>query len=188
MSESDTPATPPSLGQLAKHALVFGGMSGALAIIWFLLIERRYIGVDTGGLLNWFLVVAKLAFPIGGITFGVVRWRDSMMDGSMRFAQAFGAGLAIGLAFALVQGLFYGAFTSTNPVFVDRIIEINTEHLRESGHTDEEVADEIEAMREYATPTTVGIAQTAQWLMSSLVISLLAALFVRKRVGASPPD
>lgn len=182
MPEPDQPTARPTAITLFKHALIYGGAAGVLAVAWSLI--EMHLALNTaGGVKLWLLTLARLAFPIGGITLGIVYWRDRVVGGNMRFAQAFGAGLAIGLIFAAIQGLFFTAFASSNPDYVARMVESYKQYLISAGRSEEEVAQELESISDWATPAGIGLARLAEGLKQSLVISLMAGLFVRKRVS-----
>lgn len=186
MSEPVQPVLP-TVAQLGKHALLYGGAAGVLSVAWSL-VEIHLGDSVTGGVQLWLITLARLAFPIGGITLGIVYWRDRVMGGSMRFVQAMGAGLAIGLVFALVQGLFMGAFSSANPEFIEKMITRFEAEQLSSGMEEAQVEEGVAALRDRVTPFSLGIATVAQWMFGSVVISLIGALFVRKRVGLPPSD
>lgn len=156
-----------------------------LSVAWSL-VEIHWALEVTGGVQLWLMTLARLAFPIGGITLGIVYWRDRVMGGSMRFVQALGTGLAVGLVFAVVQGLFMMTFSSSNPQFIEDMVTRFEAQQRASGLAEEDVETGIEALRDQVTPFSLGLATVAQWMFGSVVISLIGALFVRKRVDLPP--
>ncbi|RME69500.1 MAG: DUF4199 domain-containing protein, partial [Verrucomicrobia bacterium] len=172
---------PPSFATLMRHAAIAGSLAAAGAFIWLLIEYALGFHGERLAQLQYMQMVG-LAFPIAAIALGIMRWRDRVLDGRIRFSQAFGVGLAIGLFFAIDYAIFNWIYAAViNPGFIERIIEFQAQAMLEAGSTQEEVETAIEAARAHATAGSYGMAVAVQMLVASLIIALFAAVIVRRR-------
>ena len=155
----------------------YGILSGSIPITVMVL------GILFGGehmegslMLGWTLIVLSSAF----IFLGIKKYRDNNNDGVISFGKAFQVGILITLIAALMYTLVWEImfFTYMNDM-MDGYFAAETEKLRTSGASQEEIESSIEMGRAYKTnplynaaftilePTTVTVPMT---LIASLVM------------------
>jgi hypothetical protein len=171
-----------SLKLLVRHAALYGGIAGVLSGAWMIL--EYALGFQTvKPEIGRITALAALIFPVGAMILGVMRWRDRVLGGSMKFTQAFGAALAIGLVFSVV---FAGAAWLHAGVLVPDLvitkIEAYATALRAAGKVPVADIDKwLETERARANAGTYAYQYFSGSLIQSLVIALMAAISVRKK-------
>lgn len=184
-----TPPAPPRLpfSLLARHAMFFGGVAGLIAGAW-MMVDHALGFQTTRPDIGRITSLAALVVPVAATILGVMRWRDGPLGGSMRFAQAFGAALAIGLTFALV--LAAAAWLHAAVIVPDLVmvkLEAYATALRASGRVQEaEIEPWLANARARATPASYAYQYFSATLIQNFVVALMAALAVRKRPLARP--
>jgi uncharacterized membrane protein len=163
------------------HALKYGGIGAMLGGVW-MIIQPGIIEGPVSGVQGWLLTLLRLVFPVGAITFGVVKWRDGVLGGTARFSQSFGVALAIGMVFsAIIAGIAWFYVASINPGILTELVQSYAEQLRSSGMPKDEVAAEIEKTRASLTAGGFAMATLLQYLFLSFIVGLIAALVGRRR-------
>jgi hypothetical protein len=159
---------------------VFGGIAGAVGAIWILL---EYAFGFHGARISDIRITtaASLVVPVVAIMVGIMRWRDRMLDGSIRFTQAAGVALAIGLVYSIIVAAFSGIYAAfINRDFLSALLAFQAQMMRDAGFSADDIAKQVEAGK-HATATSLAYARFVFWLGTSLVVSLISALLVRKR-------
>jgi hypothetical protein len=174
MSSDDS--LPPVTRTLPAHALIFGGVSGALGagLNWAQFAFGFY------GRAAW---IVLLFVPLIAIILGVQRWRDGVLGGAIRFPQAFSAALAIGLVYALIQWGFASVLVHhLEPGLLDAVATFQREAMQSAGRAAEEIAAAEKEFREQLTPAVYAKSIFAFNLIVAFIGALLASLFMRRIV------
>lgn len=163
-----------SLFRLATHALVYGGIAGALGGLWtWLQFPLGWYSGRSG--------MVTVLVMVGAIAYGIIRWRDRVRGGRMGFAEASGTGLAIGLVAAALIGGVARVHAAMDASLVDQILAAQTAAMQDAGRSAEDIASTTEMVRTSFTPATYGMTMFITMLLVSFISSLLAAVVVRKR-------
>lgn len=176
-----TASSNPGFARLVRHALVFGGGAGAIMLAW--LLAEWAAGLHGPRIAYMrFTTMAAMLVPILAVMIGMMRWRDRVMGGTFKFIQAFGVALGIGLVFAVGAGLATWLYAGViNPGYIPGIIDFQAEAMRQANLATDEIARQVELTRQRATPAAFAYGRFVSWLMIAFVISLAAALVIRKK-------
>jgi len=160
--------------KLPLHALKFGGVAGVIGAAWS---TAEHVFHFYGGAAE----IAAFVVPILAIVFGVQRWRDRTLGGTIGFSQAFSAALAIGLGYAVVAGaLAWVQFVVFEPEVRESLVAFQTDGMQARGQTVEAIRDaEIELRRDLTPRTYAGAVLTFR-LAVAFIVSLVTAVFVRR--------
>lgn len=168
--------------RFARHALLYGAAAGAIGGGMMLAdyalgfqTERAHIG-------RWTYLLG-LVIPIAAVVLGMTSWRNHVLGGRIRFAQAFGMALAIGLVFAIVMGLT--AWWQTAQLAPDLIHQrIDQQAIAAAQRPDanpEEIARQVELAKASATPRTYAKMMFTMALVHAFFVGLVAAITVPKK-------
>jgi len=183
---------------MKKIVLTFGLISGAIMSAMMLITMRFMdkIGYNRGMIIGYTTMV--LAFLL--VFFGIRSYRDTIGNGRISFLRALGVGLLImtiaSICYVVTWEIIYYKFL---PNFSDKYVAHAIEGVRNSGKPPEQVAQEIENMKQmmtlYKNNILFNLAVTfLEPLPVGLVMTLISALILRKRkpreesLGAGLPD
>jgi Protein of unknown function (DUF4199) len=171
---------------MRKTVLTFGSISGAILSIMMLatmpFIDR--IGFDKGEVIGYTTMV--VAFLL--IFFGIRSYRDNVAGGSVGFGRAF----AVGALIALVASVFYVAtwqvvYYKLVPDFGEKYQAHMIEKARADGESqaaiDEKIADAEKYARWFRNPAMNVAVSFIEPLPVGLIIALISAGILRRRVG-----
>jgi len=160
---------------MRKIVLTFGLIAGAIlsAMMLLTLPFADRIGFDKGAIIGYTTMV--LAFLM--VFFGVKSYRDNVADGSVTFGRAFKVGLLI----TAVASVCYVAtweliYYELAPDFSETHMAYSVEKARESGATDEEIAQKVKQMTEFAEMYKNPLVNVAITFIEPLPVGLLFTL------------
>lgn len=171
---------------MKKIVLTYGVISGLIVSIWMLIsmaIGCDQIDNDWGMIIGFTGMIMAFAF----IFVGVKRFRDTINNGAI----SFGTALKIGIFISLIASTFYVVSWLIDyyffiPDFMDKYAAHAVEKLKVSGASAVEIQAktvEMANMKElYKNPLMVILFTYADILPVGLLISLITALFLKKRV------
>ena len=167
-----------------KFGLIAGLIFSAMVIIMIIL-EGGTGNFEAGQGLNYLFMVSGYSM----VFFGIREYRDKKLNGVITFNAAFRTGLLISVTGALMYTLtwvLYQYFIDLE--FTDRYTEYIIERIQSENKSPEQKAQEIAAftrnMAEYNSPLTRGIYTFLEIFPLGLLISVLCALLMRKKVSA----
>lgn len=185
MSDSSIlqPSSPaPSPLRFAQHALVYGGIAGAVGGGWMILEYALGLHTEHANVGRW-TAIAAMIVPIGAVVFGVTSWRNHALAGRIRFVQAFGMALAIELAYALC--LAFAAWIHSawiDPNLISTVLDgIGRTAAQQPGANADEIARQAEQWKAATTPYTYAQGVFARSLFLGFFVGLLAAVTVPKK-------
>jgi hypothetical protein len=170
---------------MKKIVLTFGLISGAIlsAMMFATMPFHDKIGPDRGLVIGYTTMV--LAFLL--VFFGIRSYRENIGNGQISFKRAFGVGLLImiiaSICYVLSWEIIYFKFL---PDFTDKYAAQQVERVRASGKPPEEIAREIESMKNmmtlYKNNIFFNLAVTfLEPLPVGLVMTLVSALILRRK-------
>lgn len=159
------------------QGLYFGIITG-LAIVIFSLV--LYIA-DL--YMNRYVSAISYLFLIAGMIYGAMEYRKKFRKDIMTYGQAFSSCFMIGLFASIVVAFYSYIFAQfIHPGFVQEILDQSREKLMEQNSNLSE--DQIEAAMQYTekftTPVMMMIWGFVGYVIVSAIISLIAAIFVKK--------
>ncbi|HJP90679.1 MAG TPA: DUF4199 domain-containing protein [Pyrinomonadaceae bacterium] len=169
---------------MKKTVLTFGLISGAIlsAVIVATMPFHDKIGPDRGLIIGYTTMV--LAFLL--VFFGIRSYRENVGNGQISFGRALGVGLLIMIiacaCYVITWEILYFNFM---PDFADRYAAHAVEQVRASGKPPEEIAREIEKMKQFKTLYNNVFFNAALTLLEplpvGLVMTLISAAILRKK-------
>ena len=169
---------------MKKTVLTFGLISGAVMSALMLLtmpfIDK--IGFDRGYIVGYTSMV--LAFLL--VFFGIRSYRENVGDGYISFGRALGVGLLITLisciCYVITWEIIYFKFL---PDFVEKYGNYVVEKARASGASAEQIAKQVEEMKQFKTMYDHPLFNVAVTFLEplpvGLVLTLISALILRRR-------
>ena len=103
-------------------------------------------------------------------------------DANWSYGSALGTGVLTGLVGALVGGIFaYLYFAFLNPHMGDVIYQVQVAKMEAKGMTADQIERAEPMMRKFMTPAMMTVFQTFFGFVWAVVLSLIVAIFFRKR-------
>ena len=182
---------------MKRIVLTFGLISGAVmsAMMFITLPLLEKIGSDKALVIGYTTMV--LAFLL--VFFGIRSYRDNIGAGRISFLRALGVGLLImliaSICYVVSWEIIYHNFM---PDFADKYVARATQEARSSGKSPEQIAQEVEQMKQmmtlYKNNIFFNLAITfMEPLPVGLVMTLISAVILRRRkpkesLGTGLPD
>jgi uncharacterized membrane protein (UPF0136 family) len=182
---------------MKKTVLTFGLISGAImsAMMFITMPLLEKIGSDKALVIGYTTMV--LAFLL--VYFGIRSYRDTIGRGRISFWKALGVGLLIMIiasaCYVFTWEIIYHNFM---PDFGDKYVARATQEARNSGKSPEQIAQEVEQMKQmmtlYKNNIFFNLAITfMEPLPVGLVMTLISAVILRRRkpkesLGTGLPD
>lgn len=170
---------------MRKNVLIFGLISGAIiAAFMVITISMCYKSNNFDG--NMWLGYASMLLAFSFIFVGIKNYRDKYNQGNITFGKAF----LMGLYMSLIASTIYVAVWMVDyylfiPDFMERYADYVIQSMVDEGATDVEIQEQVAKMDEYKeiyrTPVGVALITYMEILPVGLVMSLLAALILKRK-------
>ncbi len=173
---------------MRKIALVYGGISGSLMILMFIisfsLMEKGILSFDNSELFGYTTMIIVLSL----IFFGIKSFRDKHNSGAITF----GKGFKVGISIAAVASLFYAGgwevyYNSTDlkETFMQRYTDLTIKKMQHEGKSQEQIDKKLEEMKWFTEMYKNPFIRFGMTLMEifpvGLVITLISAGILRKK-------
>ncbi|MBD3581051.1 DUF4199 domain-containing protein [Flavobacterium selenitireducens] len=170
---------------MKKIILTYGIIAGFIVSLWLLtaaFIGQNEILTKYGMFFGFTSMIIAFAF----IFVAVKRYRDNQLEGSITFGQA----LKIGVLISLVASTFYVLtwmveFHYFIPDFMEKMTSAQIQNWKAEGLPEAELQKNIESMENwkklYKSPVMVALITYMEILPLGLVVSLFAALILKKK-------
>lgn len=167
-----------------KFGLISGLIFSAMVIIMIIL-EGGTGNFESGQGLNYLFMITGYSM----VFFGIREYRDKKLNGIISFNAAFRTGLLIivtgGLLYTFTW-IFYQYYVDIQ--FTERYSKYIIERIKSGEKNPEQIEKEVETfknnMAEYNSPLTKSIYTFLEIFPLGLLISVLCALLMRKKVSA----
>lgn len=175
---------------MRKIVLTFGLIAGAIlsAMMLLTLPFQEQIGFDKGAIIGYTTMV--LAFLM--VFFGVRSYRDNVAGGSVTFGRAFKVGLLItAVATVCYVATWQVVYYKFAPDFVEKYAAYSVEKAKQSGATDEQIAEKAKRMAEFKELYKNPLVNIALTFLEPLPVGLIftlvtAGVLSRKRRAEGP--
>ncbi len=165
---------------ISRNAMNYGGMTGVVLFLVFIL--SSILGNDASGIMQ-FTGYAVLAI---GIYIGTKKYRDGELKGIMTYGNAFYSGFLISFfAGVLIAFAIYLYITFVDDSLIEKIMEQTEQNLMDSGRSDEEIEQTMEASQYFMNPTSMALFSVLGYTIFGSLISLLTAAFLKKESNGS---
>lgn len=173
---------------MKTSVIKFGVISGVIftaMVILMVILEGGTGNFEAGQGLNYLFMVAGYSM----VFFGIREYRDKKLNGIISFNAAFRTGLLIVIIAALLYTITWVVYQHyVDKEFTDRYTEFVIDKIKSGNKSQEQIEAEIETftknMKEYNSPFTRGIYTFLEIFPLGLLISVLCALLMRKKVSA----
>ncbi len=177
--------------RMKKNVWVFGSVAG-LIITSFMVYAANECYTNPDMQTNDVVGYAGMIAVFSLVFVGVKNYRDKYNGGMITFGKAFQTGLYITLIasaiYVIVWLIDYYIFI---PDFLDKYIPHVLKDARESGATEEELREKTTEMANfkemYKNPLFVVVITFSEVFPVGLIISLISALFLKRKTKASSP-
>lgn len=122
----------------------------------------------------------SIAIFIAALSWALISYRNNDVEGSLSYGGVVGTGVMMSLFIALILAIYsfiYFSYIDTN--YVDIKLEEAEEKLIEKGLTDEQIDQGMKYTSMFISPTVFAIGSIFFNFLIGLVISLIAAAFIR---------
>lgn len=167
---------------VSANALSYGLITGGVMIVFnlILFISNLYMN-QTLGYIGYL-------FMLGGMVWGTLEYRKKLQNGFMTYGEAFTSCFLIGL-FAGILGVIYIVIFAKfiNPGFVNEIVEqARIKMQAKNTLTEDQIETALDYTRKFTTPVWFAIWGLLGSAFMSLVLGLLAAIFLKKTDPGAP--
>ena len=175
---------------MKKIVLTFGLLAAAINMVgWFALnaiagspTDMENFDFQTGEILGY----AAMLLALSMIFFGILRYRNQVLDGFISFKKAFLTGLYITLIASVIYVIgwmiYYPNFM---PDFADQYEQAQIEKIEQKDISEEEKQEEIAETKEwmdmYQNPAVMSVITFLEIFPVGLVISLISAFILKRK-------
>jgi Protein of unknown function (DUF4199) len=171
---------------MKKSIVVFGLVSGAILIVFVIsigLLTKLFHGHTENALVGYTSMIIAFSF----IFVGAKNFRDKYNQGMVSFGKAFLVGLGISLiGSTLYVGAWLIEYYCFMPDFMDKYAAALIQKAQHSGLSGEALQKQLDSInnmsRMYKNPIIVILMTYLEVLPVGIVISLITALIVKRRV------
>ena len=159
------------------HAIYYGLITGAAMIVFSLILYITDLHMNrTLGYISFLIL-------IGGMIWGTLEFRKQSPNGFLTYGKAFSTCFLIALFAAILSALYTFVFAEfINPNFTQEILDKAREGMMNSDRpmTDEQMEQAMAWTERFTTPVMMAIWGFITTLIISAVLSLVAAIFLKK--------
>ncbi len=174
---------------MKKTVLTFGLISGAVMLLAMLVsmqFHQELQDRDAGLLVGY----ATMVIALSSIFFAVRSYRDRELGGTITFGKAFQLGLLISLVAGVLYAIGWMVYSAiAMPDFMEKYAQSTLEHLKKSGASAQEIAEETKSMNQwkelYKNPFIKFVLTFLEMAPVGLIISLISAFALRTKVNAT---
>ena len=158
-----------------KNALNWGLIVGIVLIIYSILMYFLDFSLE-----KWVSWVSYILL-IGGIVYSTIQYRDTVLGGSITYAQALGFGVIISLYAAVLSGIYsYVFLTFIDPDFIEKIAEMTQQQMLDQGLSEDQVEQAMEMQKGFMKPWVMVLISIPALTFMGFVFSLITSIFLKK--------
>jgi hypothetical protein len=160
---------------MKKIVLTFGVISGTIAAALMLLTMPFF---ERLGFINGLIVgYTGMVLSFLMVFFGIRSYRENVGNGTISFGRAF----AVGILIALISCSFYVLtweviYYKLRPEFHDKFVNSMMEQIRNSGHSQAQIAAELEEAKRFSERYRNPLVNMAYTVIEPLPVGLLVTL------------
>jgi hypothetical protein len=166
---------------VSANALNYGLITGAVLIVYSLIlfISNLYLNRSLG--------YVSYLFMLGGMVWGTLEYRKKNENGLMTYGDAFTSCFMIGLFAGILGTIYIFVFAKfINPGFINEIIEQARVKMQAKNLSEDQIETALDYTRKFTTPLWMIIWGFLIYVLMSLVLGLLAAIFLKKADPNAP--
>jgi len=166
---------------LSSNALNYGLITGAVLIVYSLLLYIANL------YLNKTLGYVGYVFLLGGMVWGTLEYRKKAANGFLTYGQAFNSCFLIGLFAGILAAIYMFVFAQfINPGLINEIIDQAKASFQDKNMTDDQIETALDYARKFTSPIMMMIWALVGYTIVSLILGLLAAIFLKKADPNAP--
>ena len=117
---------------------------------------------------------------IGGIIWGMISYRDNVIEGNLSYSN----GLGFGVMTSLIMSLIVAAFTFVyleyiNPEFISNLLEMTEEKMIDQGRDDVTIETALKWQAKFMSVPIMAAFSVLGNFFLGFIISLIAAAFIK---------
>jgi hypothetical protein len=160
----------------SKNSLTYGLITGVVMIVYSLILYLLNLH------LNKYLGYVSFLFLVAGMVYGTLQYKKTL-GGFIAYGKAFSSGFMIGLyagIVAAIYGFLFYQFIAPN--VIQELLSMSRENIMASSPqlTDDQLEQAMNMTSKFMTPPIMAVFSLIYFAIASLVISLIAAIFLKK--------
>ena len=159
------------------HGMYFGLITGLAIVIFSLILFITDI------YMNRLVSSISYLFLIAGMVYGALEYRKNYRNGFMTYGQAFSTCFMIGLFAGVVAAIYMYVFAQfIHPGFVQEILDKSREQIltQNPNMPEEQLETAMQWTAKFTSPIMMMVWGFVAYVFFSVIISLIAAIFVKK--------
>jgi hypothetical protein len=164
------------------HGMYYGLITGVALVIFSLILFIADL------YMNRYVSSISYLFLIAGMVYGALEYRKKYRNGVMTYSQAFSSCFMIGLFAGVVAAIYAYIFAQfIHPAFVQEILEQSREKMmtQNPNMSEEQMEVAMQWTSKFTTPVMMMVWGFVAYVFISAIISLIAAIFVKKEAVVS---
>jgi hypothetical protein len=159
-----------SKNQLTKNTMTWGAIIGASVVVVSYILS--FLKVADFGMSNF----ATFLVMVGGLFWSVKKYRD-ILNGTITFKQALGAGVLTSLFASIIIGFFtYLHLRYFDPALMAKIVELSRQQYSTMGYPEAQV----DLVVGFISPFFMFVSQIFAYTFWGTIFSLITAAFMKK--------
>ena len=167
---------------VSANAINYGLITGAVMIVYSLIlyIANLYMNRNLGYI--------SYVFLVAGMGWGTFELRKKYENGLMTYGEAFISCFLIGLFAGILSTIYIFVFAKfINPGFINEILEQSRVQMQARNMNDDQIETAMEYTKRFTSPVWLVIWGFVAYVFMSLVLGLIAAIFLKKTDSSAPP-
>jgi hypothetical protein len=160
-----------------QQALFYGMITGVILIVYSLILYIANLYTNRA------LGYVALLLLVAGMVYGTLEYRKTYGNGFLTYGKAFSLCFMIALFTSILTAIYTYFFAEfIFPGLSQEILEKAREEMMNSGRevTEEQIEIGLEWTRKFTTPVMMAILDLVTKVFFGVILSLLAALFLKK--------
>lgn len=165
-----------------QNAMIYGLITGVVMIVFHLLmfIMNLYM--------NRSIQYVSYLLLLAGMVYGTYDYRKKSTGGFMTYGQAFSSLFLIGLFAGILGAIYSFIFASyIHPGIINEIIDQARAGMQDKNMTDDQIETALQYTRKFTSPAMMLIFGLLGYSIISLILGLLAAIFLKKNDPNATP-
>jgi len=157
-----------------KAALNYGALYGLVLLIINLIsyILEMYDSV--------LMTIVGIVVGIGGLVYGIKKYRDDICDGFISYKSALGYGVLVVLFSGIIVNTGNYIYWSYDSSFIEYKLEQETDKMYNKGMTDEQIEQSLPYVEMFMKPGIMSIMAIFFNVLFGFILSLIIAAFLKK--------
>ena len=162
---------------MIKSSMTYGLILGIVLVVFSLI--TYMLGVIKPP--TWVTII-NIVIMIGGVYYGIKKYRDEDLGGEITYGKAVGYGILICVFAAVINSIYTLLLvTVIDTEYMNKILSMQEEEMINKGiYTEEQIELGMEYARKFTSPLIMTISGLFSGAFFGAIISLILAIFLKK--------